>query len=76
MGVGQQRRTDLDDVRWHRIHYDATTHLPTAGTITAMTLVVNSDHTVLQSMTNISTSLADVGAYLSDLAAFRSQLRG
>jgi VCBS repeat-containing protein len=54
--------------------YDPASQLPTGGTIASMSLVVNGDQTVLQAMTDISTTLADVGGFLSEVKALRSQI--
>ncbi len=52
--------------------YDPITHLPTGGTITSMSLVDNLDHTVMQTVTGETTSLADLGGFVSELETIRS----
>ena len=54
--------------------YDPASHLPTGGAITSMSLVVNSDHTTLQTMTNITTTLGDLGAFISNVEALRGEI--
>jgi Ca2+-binding RTX toxin-like protein len=54
--------------------YDPISHLPTDGTITSMNLVDNLDHTVLQSMTNLTTTLGDLGAFVSNIETLRGEI--
>src|SRR6185436_4931083 len=54
--------------------YDPITQLPTGGTITSMRLVDNLDHTVLQTMTNFTTTLGDLGAFVSNIETLRGQI--
>jgi len=54
--------------------YDPITQLPTGGTITSMRLVDNLDHTVLQMMTNFTTTLGDLGTFVSNIETLRGQI--
>jgi hypothetical protein len=54
--------------------YDPTSLLPTGGTITSMSLVVNSDQTVLQTITNFTTSLGDLGTFMGQVLTLRNQI--
>ena len=53
--------------------YDINNH-PTGGVITSMSLVVNSDATVLQTMTDLVTSPADIGSFIDTVQSLRSQI--
>jgi VCBS repeat-containing protein len=54
--------------------YDAVTGLPTGGAITSMNLIDNLDHTILQRMTGLTTTMADLGAYVNTIETLRSQI--
>ena len=54
--------------------YDPTSHLPTAGTITSMSLVNNLDHTVMQTVTSLTTSLGALGGFISTIETIQSEI--
>ena len=54
--------------------YDPVSGLPTAGAIASMSLVDNLDHTVLQTMTNVTTTLGQLGAFVAHVESLQSTL--
>ena len=55
--------------------YNPATGLPTGGTVSSMNLVNNLDHTVLQTVTGLSSStLADLGSFISQAESIHSQI--
>jgi Ca2+-binding RTX toxin-like protein len=54
--------------------YDPTSHLPTGGTISSMSLVDIVDHTVLQTMTGLTTSLGDLGNFISQAKLIQGEI--
>ena len=53
--------------------YDATSHLPTGGTITSMSLVSNLDNTVMQTVTGLTTSLGALGNLISTVETIQAE---
>ena len=54
--------------------YDPATGLPTGGTVSSMNLVNNLDHTVMQTITNMTSSLASLGSFISQAESIHSQI--
>jgi len=54
--------------------YDPTSHLPTGGTISSVSLVDNLDNSVLQTITGVTASLGAFGSFISQAESIQGQV--
>ena len=54
--------------------YDPVSGLPTGGTIASMSLVDNLDHTILQTITGLTTTLAALGSFIAQAETIRNEI--